>query len=209
MGGRWRPRGRTRDQLSAATENAARQAGLTPVVTTFELRDLAVDIANNFVTGYAAPNLAEAIAAVERADAVIAVTPVFSSSYSGLFKSFFDVVDPRALEGTPVLLGATGGSARHSLVIDFAMRPLFSYLRARIVATGVFAAPTDWGQGEGERSLTGGLSARVERAAVELVRELADRADAAPAAAVRLPKVATRPEDKSFEELLADLTGAV
>ncbi|WP_430296781.1 FMN reductase [Sinomonas sp. B1-1] len=197
------------DQLSAATENAAREAGLTPVVTTFELRDLAVDIANNFVTGYAAPNLVEATAAVERADAVIAVTPVFSSSYSGLFKSFFDVVDPRALEGTPVLLGATGGSARHSLVIDFAMRPLFSYLRARIVATGVFAAPTDWGQGEGERSLNGGLSARVERAAVELVRELADRADAAPAAAVRLPKVATRPEDKSFEELLADLTGAV
>ena len=75
-----------------------------------------------------------------------------------------------------------------------------SSLRARIVATGVFAAPTDWGQGEGERSLNGGLSARVERAAVELVRELADRTGAAPAAAARLPKGATRPEDKAFEK---------
>lgn len=201
------------DQISAASERLARSAGIEPLVTTFELRDLAVDIANNFVTGYAAPNLAEAIAAVERADAIIAVTPVFSSSYSGLFKSFIDVLDPHALEDKLVLLGATGGSARHSLVIDYAMRPLFSYLRTRIVATGVFAAPTDWGQGggDGEKVLAGGLSARIERAATELVRELASGlAAGAPGGTdgrgISLPAVPTRPEDKSFEELLADLT---
>ncbi|MDQ4491741.1 FMN reductase [Sinomonas sp. ASV486] len=199
------------DQLSAATERLARGAGFAPSVTTIELRDLAVDIANNFVTGYAAPNLAEAIAVVERADAIIAVTPVFSSSYSGLFKSFIDVLEPRSLEGKLVLLAATGGSARHSLMLDFAMRPLFSYLRTRILPTAVFAAPTDWGQGAaGDRTLGGGLTARIERAATELVLELAREqgaaADDRPAAT--LPKVATRPEDKSFEELLADLTGA-
>lgn len=197
------------DQMSAAVERLARAAGLEPAVTVFELRDLAVDIANNFVTGYAAPALADAIGAVERADAVIAVTPVFSASYSGLFKSFIDVLDPRSLEGKPVLLGATGGTARHSLVIDLAMRPLFSYLRTRTVPTGVFAAPTDWGQGGAEGSLAGGLTARIERAATELVREIAAaRPDGTRASTRTLPAVATRPEDRSFEELLSDLTGA-
>ena len=198
------------DQMSAAVERLGRAAGLEPVVTVFELRDLAVDIANNFVTGYAAPALADAVGAVEHADAIIAVTPVFSASYSGLFKSFIDVLEPRSLDGKPVLLGATGGTARHSLVIDLAMRPLFSYLRTRTVPTGVFAAPTDWGQGAAEgSSLVGGLTARIERAATELVREIAAaRPDGTPASTQTLPAVATRPEDKSFEELLSDLTGA-
>jgi FMN reductase len=203
------------DQLAAAAERLARTAGFAPSVATFELRDLAVDIANNFVTGYAGPNLAEAIAAVERADAIIAVTPVFSSSYSGLFKSFIDVLEPRSLEGKIVLLGATGGSARHSLMLDYAMRPLFSYLRTRILPTAVFAAPTDWGQGDGgPAAAAGGLTARIERAATELVQELAreHRTGSQGSGSDRgsgtgLPAVATRPEDKSFEELLADLTG--
>ncbi|GAB2755247.1 FMN reductase [Sinomonas soli] len=195
------------DQLSAAAERLGRAAGMEPAVTTFELRDLAVDIANNFVTGYAAPGLAEAIAAVEGADAIIAVTPVFSASYSGLFKSFIDVLEPRSLEGKPVLLGATGGTARHSLVLDLAMRPLFSYLRTRTVPTGVFAAPTDWGQGGVDGAQGAGLTARIERAATELVREVAaSRPSKSAEGSGSLPAVATRPEDRSFEELLADLT---
>ena len=200
------------DQLAAAVERRARESGLEPLVTVYELRDLAVDIANNLVTGYAAPRLAEAIDAVERADALIAVTPVFSASYSGLFKSFVDVLDPKALEGKPVLLGATGGSERHSMVVDVAMRPLFTYLRTRIVPTAVFAAPMDWGSGgAGGRAeaAAGGLTARIERAAGELAAELAPaRPTAGADGAPQRPVVATRPEDKSFEELLSDLTGS-
>ncbi len=97
-----------------------------------------------------------------RADAVIAVTPVFTASYSGLFKTFFDVLDPKALIGVPVLIAATAGSSRHSLVLEHAMRPLFSYLRATVVPTAVFAATEDWGAGNGE------LTDRVDRAATEL-----------------------------------------
>ncbi len=104
-----------------------------------------MDIANNFVTGYAAPRLADVIAGVEASDGIIAVSPVFSASYSGLFKSFIDVLDPKSLEGKAVLLGATGGTDRHQMVLDYAMRPLFSYLRTRIAATAVFAGPQDWG----------------------------------------------------------------
>ncbi|WP_181008696.1 NAD(P)H-dependent oxidoreductase, partial [Streptomyces sp. SM12] len=85
--------------------------------------------------------------AVTSADALIAVTPVYNASYSGLFKSFFDLVDPTALAGTPVIVAATGGTPRHSLVLDHAMRPLFGYLRALTVPTGVYAATADWGGG--------------------------------------------------------------
>jgi FMN reductase len=130
---------------------------------------LAQDITNNLLTGFPSTALQQAIDTVTQADAVIAVTPVFSASYSGLFKSFFDVLDPQALVGTRVLIAATGGSARHSLVLDYAMRPLFSYLKARIVATGVFAATADFGSDDAGRS----LADRVHRAAGELVGLLA------------------------------------
>jgi FMN reductase len=135
-------------------------------VRVVELRDLANDIAHNMVTGFPGPRLREAIDAVTAADGLIAVTPVFTGSYSGLFKSFFDVIDKDALAGTPVLAAATGGTARHSLVLDHAMRPLFAYLRAVVVPTAVYAASEDWGAADNGG---GALAARMDRAAAELV----------------------------------------
>ncbi|MEU6768878.1 FMN reductase [Streptomyces sp. NPDC046853] len=146
------------DRLAAAT---GRRTDVE--IETVELRDLAVQIAHNFVTGFPGPELSAAADAVKGADGLIVVTPVFSASYSGLFKSFFDVLtvlDKDAVAGTPVLLAATGGSARHSLVLEHAMRPLFSYLRALAVPTAVYAASEDWG--------ADGLDERIERAAAEL-----------------------------------------
>ncbi|MFB7860704.1 MULTISPECIES: FMN reductase [unclassified Streptomyces] len=134
-------------------------------VEVVELRDLAIDIAKNFVTGFPSEKLQEAIDKVTGADGVIAVTPVFTASYSGLFKSFFDLVDPAALTGTPVLIGATGGTARHSLVLDHALRPLFAYLRAVVAPTAVYAASEDWGSGGDE--YTEGLPTRITRAGSE------------------------------------------
>src|SRR4029079_3900048 len=110
--------------------------------------------------------LADAVRRVAEADAIIAVSPVYTGSYSGLFKMFLDVLAAGTLEGKPVLIAATAGTARHSLVLEFAMRPLFAYLRADVVPTAVFAASEDFGA----TGPTGSLSARVERAA----RELAD-----------------------------------
>ncbi len=114
-------------------------------VRVVELRDLAVGIAHHLTLGYPSPALGEAISTVARADGLIAVTPVYHASYSGLFKSFFDLIDPAALAGTPVLIGSTGGTARHSLTLDHALRPLFAYLHALVVPTAVFAATADWG----------------------------------------------------------------
>ena len=152
------------DQLAAAAEHELTDAGYQVMVDVVELRELAVDIANNFVTGYAAPRLADDIAGVEASDGIIAVSPVFSASYSGLFKSFIDVLDPKSLEGKAVVLGATGGTDRHQMVLEYAMRPLFSYLRTRMTATAVFAGPQDWGNTDDGASP---LSDRVQRAASE------------------------------------------
>jgi FMN reductase len=141
-------------------------------VTVVELRDHARALADNLVTGFPTGGLRDAVEAVTGADALIAVTPVFSGSYSGLFKTFFDVLDKEALQGQPVLLAATAGTARHSLVIEHAMRPLFAYLRALPVATGVFAAPEDWGAAGGP---SGALNERILRAAGELAESVTTR----------------------------------
>ncbi|MER5751382.1 FMN reductase [Streptomyces sp. NPDC002088] len=146
------------DRLAAAVDRRA-----PADVQVVELRELAVEIAHNFTNGFPARALSAAFDAVTEADGLIVVTPVFSASYSGLFKSFFDVLgahDKDALAGKPVLIAATGGTARHSLVLDHALRPLFAYLRAVVVPTGVYAASEDWG--------AEGLPERIERAAGEL-----------------------------------------
>ena len=190
------------DQLGEAARAALTAAGVTASVSTFELREYAVDIANKMVAGYAPPKLETLINEVVDADALVAVTPVFTASMSGLFKSFFDVIENTALEGKPVILGATGGSSRHSMVLDFALRPMFSYLRARVTPTAVYAAPEDWGTGE---TGTSPLDARVRRAASELVALLGDRPAhlAQPSGDLRLP---ARPDPMAslpFEQLLA------
>ena len=133
------------DQMGAEVQRDLAKRGITAVLDVIELRDFATDIANNMVTGYAGPALADVLKRIGAADAIIAVTPTFSASYSGLFKSFFDVLEPKFLDGMPVLFGATGGSSRHSLVLEMAIRPLFSYLRARTMPTAIYASPEDWG----------------------------------------------------------------
>ncbi|KQR00295.1 NADPH-dependent FMN reductase [Arthrobacter sp. Leaf141] len=184
------------DQLAASTKRQLESAGYNVVVDFVELRDLAVDIANNFVTGYAAPKLAEVIAGVDASTGIIAVTPVFSASYSGLFKSFIDVLDPKSLTGKAVLLGATGGTDRHQMVLDYAMRPLFSYLRTRTAATAVFAGPQDWGSADDAASP---LSERTGRAAAEFAVLLTGpQPGQAPATLESLP----------FEQLLAGISAS-
>ncbi len=111
------------------------------------------------------------------------MTPIFSASYSGLFKLFFDLVDRDAFDGKPVLLAATGGTARHSLAIEHAMRPLFAYLKADTVPTGVFAATEDWGASS--VAMEGGLVGRIDRAAKQLATAMAARPPRQPARSLR------------------------
>lgn len=159
------------DRLASATVAALRQRGITAEVTVLEAREHAQDLVNHLLTGFPSPTLQAAIETITGADGLIAVTPIFSGSYSGLFKTFVDVLERDALDGVPVIVGATGGSARHSLALDHAMRPLFAYLRAATLPTGVFAATDDWGDPEE----AGRLARRIERAADELATAVAAR----------------------------------
>jgi FMN reductase len=165
------------DRLTTATVAALADRGVTATVEVVELREHARDLADNLVTGFANTSLQAAVDTVVGADGIIAVTPVFSASYSGLFKTFVDVLDKDALTGRPVLIGATAGTARHSLILEHAMRPLFAYLRATVAPTAVFAASEDWAGGDGTSR---GLAERIERAAGELADLVAGRPPAAP-----------------------------
>jgi FMN reductase len=180
------------DRLAAATERHLRDSGIEPRVAVIELRDHAQELVNHLLTGFPAPGLQAVIDRVLAADGLIAATPIFSASYSGLFKLFFDVVERDGLAGMPTLLAATGGTARHSLAIDHALRPLFAYLSAATVATGVYAAADDWGAA-GVAS-DAGLVERIDRAASEL----------ATAMTARGPRPARNPfaEPIPFEQIL-------
>ncbi len=156
------------DRLSTAVTRELAASGVSVTVDVIELRDHAHDVVNNLLMGFPSPALETAINTVVSADALIAVTPIFATSYSGLFKSFLDVIDPDALTGVPVLIGANAGTSRHSLAIDYAIRPLFTYLHAAPVSTGVFAASGDWGHSGDEGVDASPLSARIDRAAREL-----------------------------------------
>ncbi|MFI1830114.1 FMN reductase [Streptomyces sp. NPDC020412] len=172
-------------ELPGAGDTVAAPDGSDVEVRVVELRELAVAIANHLVTGFPSADLEEAIDAVTEADGLIAVTPVFSASYSGLFKSFFDLIDPDALTGKPVLAGATGGTPRHSLVLEHALRPLFAYLRAEVVPTAVYAASEDWG-GNGD-PLTDTLPTRITRAGRQLAQAMLANAKSPTAAAPAEP----------------------
>jgi FMN reductase len=82
--------------------------------------------------------------AFEQADLVIAGSPVYKGSYTGLFKHFMDFVDPGALVNKPVLLVANGGSDRHLLMIDHELRPLFGFFQAFIGPAAVYASYDDF-----------------------------------------------------------------
>lgn len=152
------------DQLANSVDETAKSRGSSIEIVSIELRDTAHDVVNNLLVGYPSPSLEAVIEKVTQASGLIVASPVFAASVSGMFKSFFDVLDKDALSGKPVLLAATGGSARHALVLEQSIRPIFTYLRAAVVPTAVFAAPEDWGGA----SAGGLLSDRVERAAREL-----------------------------------------
>lgn len=157
------------ERIATAAKHRLAAEGVEVELDFVDVRDIAQDVTNNLLTGFASPRLETVLASVTGADGLIAVSPIFTTSYSGLFKSFIDILDPQSLTGMPVLIGATGGTERHSLALDYAMRPLFSYLHAVVVPTAVYAASSDWGSDD-----AGTLAARIDRAAGELAQLVRD-----------------------------------
>ena len=153
------------DRLAVAAERELGRGGADVDVRHVELRHHAHAVADAMLTGFPTGDLVGALRDVTEADVLVLVTPTFQASYSGLFKGFLDLLEADDVRGTPVLLAATGGTERHSLVIEHALRPLASYLGMLTVPTGVYAATSDFG-GDG----TAALTKRIGRAVAELAR---------------------------------------
>jgi FMN reductase len=169
------------DRTAQRVTALAERRGATVRTRVIDLRELATDITTALTNQLVRPKLQQAVDALGEADGIIAATPVYKAGPSGLFTSFFHVLDNDLLIGKPVVLAATAGTARHALVVDDQMRALFAYLRTLPVPTSLFAAPEDWGtsaggpgaRDNGDREHGGGdqgaLSKRIDRAAFELV----------------------------------------
>lgn len=180
-------------RLARAVQDASPDGVDVEVV---ELRDFLPEIAQAF-TSFPPERLQEAFDRVEAADGIIAVTPIYNASYSGLFKSFFDVLPEGTLRGVPVLIAATGGTPRHSLALDFAVRPLLAYLKAEVLTTAVFAATDDWGSNADD---VAPLPERISRAGAAL----------ADAVAAREPRAVSDEFDgvSSFDDMMRGLGGS-
>lgn len=175
------------EQLGRATVAALADDGVQARVTHLELRILAEDLVSQLTGRTSSPAVHEAQAAVLAADGVIVVTPIYNGSFSGLFKLFFDCLDPRTMTGRPVMLAATGGSPRHSLVIENSLLPLFYYFKALIVPTSVFAAAADFKH-------PGELELRVQQAAARFAQFVL---------VARPPKQLPTPAIADYDDLLS------
>jgi FMN reductase len=149
------------DRVAQRVEAIAARHGHTAITSVIELREIATDVTTALTSQLITPRLQQAIDALAAADGVIAATPVYKAAASALFTSFIHVLDNDLLIAKPVVLAATAGTARHALVADQEMRPLFAFLRAMTAPTSLFAAPEDWSDPA--------LANRIDRAAVELV----------------------------------------
>jgi len=103
----------------------------------------------------------QALLDIESADLLIAASPVYRASFTGLFKHLFDFVDQYALVGQPVLLGATGGGERHALILEHQLRPLFGFFQSLTLPLGVYASTTDF---DGYVLRDGAAQRRIEQA---------------------------------------------
>jgi len=162
------------DRTAQRVAALADQRGATVRIRVIDLREFATDITTAMTSQLVTPKLQQAVDVLGAADGIIAAAPVYKAAPSGLFTSFFHVLDNDLLIGKPAVLAATAGTARHALVVDDQMRPLFAYLRTLPVPTSLFAAPEDWGTGEPRAGETGAdeqgaLNKRIDRAAFELV----------------------------------------
>lgn len=164
--------------LALALARAVAEA--LPTQSTSQLQVLEIAKLAPHIVGGAGRDLpaegAAAVRAIETADLVIAATPVYKGSYTGLFKHLFDLVSPDALVGRPVLLAANGGSERHALVVDHQLRPLFAFFRALTVPSAVYAAEADF---DGYSLRSEGLRARIHEAATQAATLLAAQQPAA------------------------------
>jgi len=139
-------------------------------LTRVDLAEIGKQVAALTDVSEADHHLSALFAGVASADLLIVGSPIFKGAYTGLFKHFFDLIDPGALADTPVLLTATGGSLHYALVLEYQFRPLFSFFRAHCLPTTIYAVASDFEAGV---LVNHAVKERIGRAVSEAIRALA------------------------------------
>lgn len=137
---------RTTGLVSAVVETLAETFGpdVAAETETIELSSLTGPLFGGPARRDLGEQAERALVAVETADVIVAGSPAYRASYTGLFKHFFDYVGQYALVDTPVVLAATGGSDRHALLVEHQMRPLFGFFQALTLPLGIFGNENDF-----------------------------------------------------------------
>lgn len=157
----------TTSNLTKIIEREIVKQNRNNIIHHYELKEYGHEILDRMFTGFSNEHLKLMTQVVEESDALVLSTPIFNTGPSGLFKSFLDILEPGKFNGIPVILAATGGSERHSLSIEYNIRPIVTYLRMDPMTTSIYASPNDWAL-DGSNS----LSKRVERAVSELLSKI-------------------------------------
>lgn len=131
-------------RLGLAVAEAA--AGRLPEghVHHLELRTFATQVTESVLSGVPATEVVAAIEVLQEADALVVATPTINASFSGLLKTFLDTLPLDTLRGLPTAIAATGGTQRHTLVLDQSVRPMLAFLRAVVLPTSLFATADEW-----------------------------------------------------------------
>jgi len=79
-----------------------------------------------------------ALRQLEAARGIVFVTPIYKAAYSGLLKTFVDLLPQFGLRDKVVLPLAMGGGPAHVLAIDYAMRPMLASLDPLHIVAGLF-----------------------------------------------------------------------
>ncbi len=136
---------KTRAFVETVANDIARRQGLSAAI--YDVADLGASFRAANWSSDLDKGASQILSQVAAADLLVVGSPTYKGSYTGLFKHFFDLLDPAALRGKPILLTATGGGPRHALVVEHQLRPLFGFFEAFALPTAVYAVDSDFSDG--------------------------------------------------------------
>ncbi len=154
----------TRRFVETVTQSLAEKSGLGHAV--FDVEDLGASLATARSVDNLDPAARKVITTIIEAEALVIGSPTYKGSYTGLFKHVFDLLDPSDLRGKPIVLTATGGGDRHSLVVEHQLRPLFAFFEAFVTPTAIYASGRDFVEGAPSSTILGRVNQALDEASL-------------------------------------------
>ncbi|MBK3454436.1 MULTISPECIES: NADPH-dependent FMN reductase [unclassified Pseudomonas] len=144
-------------------------------VVSYQVRDFPAE--DLLYARFDSPKVLDLLAQVANADGLVIATPVYKASFSGALKTVLDLLPERALAHKVVLPMATGGSIAHMLVVDYALKPVLSALKAQELLHGIFAEDSQiaYGEGSAQAQLVPILEQRLSEALEQFYSAMARR----------------------------------